>query len=218
VTHVYPAVIMNNRRGRLRARVAASLPARLIAVALLATGVLACAPAASSTAPAAAPTPTPAAAATLPPTGRPITPSPTPPATATTATTCAPADLKASHGLVEGAAGSRLTQVVLVSARTCSIDAFPALGLRDATDAALVGAPSSGPGRIDLVAGTAYSSNVRLANWCAALPAFPLTLEIVLGGAQLAVTGTSFPNDGDLPPCNGSGGPILEGTAWIATP
>ncbi len=119
---------------------------------------------------------------------------------------------------MEGAAGSRITEVVLVSAVACSIDAFPALGLRDATDAALVGAPSSGPGRIDLVAGTAYTSNVRLANWCAAQPAFPLTLEIVLSGAELAVTGTSFPDEGDLPPCNGSGGPILEGTAWTATP
>jgi hypothetical protein len=195
---------------------AASLPANLIAAVLLAGTVFACTPAA----PTAAPTPSPTAVATLPPTEPPITPSPPPVATATAAagTACAPADLKASHGLVQGAAGSRIAEVILVSAVACSLDAFPALGLRDATNTALLSAPSTGPGRLDLAAGGAYTSNVRVANWCAAQPAFPLTLEIILGAEELPVSGGSFPEEGDLPPCNGSGGPILEGTAWAAAP
>lgn len=131
---------------------------------------------------------------------------------------CLLADLKASHGLVEGAAGSVLTEVVLVSATTCSVDAFPALALRDVTGDALVGAPSAGPGAIDLVAGVAYKSEVRLANWCAPEPEFPVSLEIVMGSEELDVTGTSFPDDGDLPPCNGEGGPVLEGTGWEPAP
>jgi hypothetical protein len=32
----------------------------------------------------------------------------------------------------------------------------------------------------------------------------------------MTVTGLSFPDDGDLPPCNGDGGPILEAEAWVA--
>jgi hypothetical protein len=176
----------------------------------------ACSPAAPTVAPTAVSTPPPTLAPTLPVS----TPSAAPTAAPTAAgsAACEPADLKASHGLVEGAAGSVLTEVILVSAVACSIDAFPALGLRDAAGAALLGAPSSGPGRIELAPGTGYSTNVRLSNWCAPEPAFPLALEVVIGGAELDVTGTSFPEEGNLPPCNGEGGPILEGTDWTATP
>jgi hypothetical protein len=45
---------------------------------------------------------------------------------------CTAADLKASHGLVAGAAGSRVTSVVLDAQVACSIDAFPAFGLANA--------------------------------------------------------------------------------------
>ena len=210
---------MNNERGRLRMQLAASIPARLIAVALLTVALAACTTAAPTATPTAVPVPTPS------PTAAPTLPASTPTLAPTPAATvvagdpaCTPADLKASHGLVEGAAGSRLTEVILVSAIACSVDAFPALGLRDASGDALVGAASSGPGRIELGPGAAYSSNVRLANWCAPEPAFPLQLEIIIGGDELAVTGTSFPEEGDLPPCNGTGGPILEATAWAASP
>ncbi len=155
-----------------------------------------------------APTASPTAASTTePPTAAPTQADGTPPCTA--------ADLKAAHGLVEGAAGSRLTTVLLTTAIACSIDAFPAMGLRDGSDAILVGAASGGPGRIDFAAGEAYESNVRLANWCADQPEFPLTLEVVLGTDELPVTGGSFPEQGDLPPCSGAGGPILEASAWV---
>ena len=147
------------------------------------------------------------------------TPSPEPPAAVTlppsAAPPCAAADLKASHGIVEGAAGSRLTEVVLVSASTCSIDAFPILGLRDADGDALVGGSAAGAGRIDLVAGGSYTSAVRLSNWCLPEPSFPLSLQLRIGADELPVTGGSFPGEEiGLPPCNGDGPPILEGTAW----
>lgn len=209
---------MTNPTSRLTVRRSGSLPAVLAMAALLAVVGAACSPAAPSASPAAIPTTSPTV--TLAPSPA-VTPSPMPtPLVTTSAGTpaCAVADLKASHGPVEGAAGSTLTEVLLVSAVACAIDAFPALGLRDGTGAPLVGAPSAGPGRLDLAAGAAYSSQVRLANWCAPEPAFPLTLEIVLGDAELVVTGTSFPEEGGLPPCNGDGGPILEGTAWTASP
>ena len=155
-----------------------------------------------------APTEAPATAAT--PTAPPAT-------TTSTAPACAAADLKASHGLVEGAAGSRLTEVVLVAAVICSIDAAPILGLRDATGAAIVGGVATGSGRIDLSPEGAYTSAVRFANWCNPEPAFPLELTIRLGGEELAVTGGSFPDEETgMPPCNGeSVAPTLEGGAWI---
>jgi len=181
--------------------------------------LVACSPAAVATV-----APTPARTAASPPaaypepTATPVAPPTSAPSTAAGTSACTPADLKASHGLVEGAAGSRLTTVLLTSASACSIDAFPALGLRDSRGAILVGAASSGPGHIDLAAGGVYEANVRLANWCAAQPDFPLALEIVLGADELPVTGGSFPEEGDLPPCNGDGGPILEATGWEAAP
>jgi hypothetical protein len=108
--------------------------------------------------------------------------------------------------------------VLLTAAIACSIDAFPALGLRDAQGTILVGSAAGGPGRIDLIAGAGYESNARLANWCSAPPAFPLALEVVLAGGAVPVTGSSFPAEGDLPPCNGDGGPILEASQWVAAP
>ena len=111
------------------------------------------------------------------------------------------------------------TEVVLVSPVTCSVDAYPVLGLRDAGGHALVGGTVAAAGRLDLVAGTSYSSAVRLANWCLPEPDFPLALAIRLGQAELPVTGGSFPEeDSGMPPCNGEGGPILEGRAWEAIP
>jgi hypothetical protein len=152
--------------------------------------------------------PTQAAIETAPPTPSPLPPSILAP--------CAAADLKASHGRVEGAAGSQFTEVVLVSAIACSIDRYPSLGLRDADGAALVGGVPGGVGRIDLAAGAAYVSAVRLANWCREVePAFPLALEIRLGPEALQVTGDPFPAEGETPPCNGEGLPTtLESGPW----
>lgn len=194
------------------------LDRRGIACALmLAVGVLGCSPTPVTTvppSPAATTAPTPSVL----PTATPAPPTDAPTAAPTTAAgvpACEVADLKATHGPSEGAAGSRLTKVVLVAAVRCSIDAFPALGLRDANGAILVGAPASGAGRIDLSPDASYESNVRLGNWCADEPRFPLTLEIIVGGLDLTVTGGSFPEAGDLPPCSGDGGPVLEATGWV---
>jgi hypothetical protein len=210
---------VNDRRGHASVPVAAPLLA-LVAFAL---GVAACQTTPSTTATFVPASPTPTAAPTVDVTVAPPTLAPTaaPPTTAPSsaagAPSCSAADLKASHGITDGAAGSLFTEVVLVSNSACSVDAFPALGLRDSAGGALVGGASGGPGRIDLVPGNGYTSNVRLSNWCAPDPSFPLELELIVGGEELAVTGGSFPDDG-LPPCNGEGGPILEGSQWAPGP
>lgn len=202
---------MTDRRGHSRSRGAAPLVA-----AVLALGLVACAPT-----PASSPSVAPTAAETAIPTGTPTAPPPTtvPTGTATVgASACAAADLKASHGLVEGAAGSLLTSVILVSQVACSVALYPAFGLRDGNGAALLGGVAGGPGRIDLSPDASYESAVRLANWCAPDPTFPLALVLMVGAdggvEELAVTGSSFPDEGDMPPCNGGGGPILEAGAW----
>ena len=185
---------------------------------VLAVGVLGCAPTPVATISPTGPA-TPAATPSVGPTVTPPLPTDSPtlvPTAAAGAAACEVADLKATHGPIEGAAGSRLTTVVLVAAIRCSIDAFPALGLRDVNGAILVGAPADGPGRIDLSPDASYESNVRVGNWCADEPAFPVELRIVTDGGELAVTGGSFPEAGDLPPCNGDGAPILEATSWAA--
>ncbi len=127
-------------------------------------------------------------------------------------------DLKASHDLVEGAAGSRLTTIVLTAATTCSLDLYPALGIRDAAGTELVGSTTTGSGQIDLDPDVTYSSDVRFANWCGPDPRFPLALVIRIGPREVEVTGSSFPDVGDMPPCNGVGGPRLESGPWTATP
>jgi hypothetical protein len=67
---------------------------------------------------------------------------------------------------------------------------------------------------MDLSPDASYTSQVRIANWCASDPSFPLALELRIGSEELAVTGSSFPEEGNLPACNGGGAPILEAAAW----
>ena len=137
-------------------------------------------PTTSTTGPTTGPLTAPPASASAPAaTIAPATPAPTLPTAVTPP--CSASDLKASHGLVEGAAGSRLTEIVLVSAIICSVDAFPVLGFRDASGAALIGGVASGTGRLDLSPESSYSSDVRISNFCADAPSFPITLEIRLG-------------------------------------
>jgi hypothetical protein len=136
------------------------------------------------------------------------------PSAISAAPACTAKDLKASHDLVEGAAGSQFTTVILVAASSCSVTAFPAMGLRDADGRELVGSTASGSGRIDLDPNASYTSAVRLSNWCSPDPVFPLALVIRVGAEEVAVTGSSFPDEGDMPPCNGGGGPSLEAGPW----
>lgn len=187
---------------------------------MLALGLVAC-----SATPTTAPTTEPTIAPTPTPTVVPTESAAPPTAAATPATSavagspaCTAADLKASHDLVEGGAGSRFTTVLLVAASRCSVDAHPAMGLRDANGAQLVGSTAGGAGRIDLDPKASYSSEVRFANWCSPDPAFPVALVLRIGAAEVGVTGSSFPEEGDMPPCNGGGGPDLEAAAWEATP
>jgi hypothetical protein len=195
-------------------------------LAALAVGLGAC-----STSPSPNPSPSPSPAtvpsattpaasvvATPPASPTPV-PEPSPVGTPSSiAAPCEPADVKASHGLVEGAAGSRLTSVVLVAAITCSVEASPAFVIRDAAGAPVVAGIAGGPGRIDLDPDNAYETEVRTANWCTGPWRFPFRLELVVNDRPIVVTGLPFPEEADVPPCNGSGGPILEATSWTASP
>ena len=210
---------MADRRGRPRTRAATALLGTLLGL-----GVIACAPAPSaqpseaasiapatqlpSVVPSALPTESAAPTATAAPAATGISAAPA----------CAATDLKASHDLVEGAAGSRLTTVVLVAASTCSVDLFPAMGIRGGDGTQLVASTSTGSGRIDLDPDLSYSSAVRFANWCGLEPESSLDLVIRVGADEVPVTGGSFPEPGDMPPCNGGGGPVLEAGQWEAAP
>jgi len=186
----------------------------------MAFGLVACSATPSlspSAVPTIVPTPTPTIAPTA--TAAPATATVTPaPSSISAAPACTAADLKASHDLVEGAAGSRLTTVVLVAASACSVDLYPAMGIRDANGGELVGSTAGGAGRLDLDPNASYASAIRFVNWCSPDPAFPLSLVIRLGAGEVRVSGSSFPDEGDMPPCNGGGGPALEAGQWEAAP
>jgi hypothetical protein len=210
---------MHDRQARASLRAAGPL----VAVALL---MAACSstPSPSASAVIATASLPPAASASLEPTVAP--PSVAPSASEAPTTTqaadapqCERADLKASHGLVEGGAGSRFTTVVVVASVACSVDLWPAFGLKDGSGNLLINAVAGGPGRIDLDPELSYQSNVRLANWCANDPAFPLRFELLVGGDAVEVTGGAFPEEGDLPPCNGeTTGRVFEAQPWEVGP
>ena len=200
---------------------------RLIGLAAAATLAAAAVAACGTGNPSVAATPSPTAVTTVAPASAPAAataaqPTPASPSTAPSsmpglADACTAGDVKASHGLVEGAAGSVLTEVLLVADVRCSVDAAPVLGLRDGAGAAIVGGPASVAGRVELAGGRTYTSAVRVANWCIAEPSYPITLLLRLGVEELEVTGGPFPEEGNLPACNGEGPPILEGQAWAPT-
>jgi hypothetical protein len=212
----YPRSRMADRRRTYRTRAAAPLLAGLLGL-----GIAACAPSSPATAsPFQTITPGPVVTQLPSPSLAPTesaTSAPTPSGIAA-APACTAADLKASHDLVEGAAGSRGTAVLLVAASRCSVDLYPAMGIRDANGRELVGSTAGGVGRIDLAPNGSYTSLVRFADWCNPDPAFPLTLVVRIGAEEVGVTGSSFPDEGDMPPCNGGGGPVLEAGAWEAAP
>jgi hypothetical protein len=173
------------------------------------------------------PTPTPTPTPAQPPTASPSativptdagSPGPSSSATGPAAAACATADVKVSHGIVEGTAGSRDTEVILVAAVRCALPAWPALILRDGRGADRADSSVGGSDRIVVQPGGTYATAVQFSNWCAAEPAFPLPLVLVLDGGSVAVTGGPFPEDGDLPPCTGGDVPSLNATAWTATP
>jgi len=196
---------------------AVSRRAALVAVGLLVGAlVAACGPGQTaaplserppSLVPTASPAPTPGATASESPTASPED-------TGSGVAACVPADLKASHGIVEGTAGSRETEVVLVTAVRCALPAWPVVQLRDGLGVALVAGSSGGSGETVVQPGGSYVSAVQLSNWCGAEPAYPLTLDLLLDGESVAVSGGPFPDEGDLPPCAGGDLPILSGTAW----
>jgi hypothetical protein len=202
-------------------KLAAQLLPRLVLGGFLAAALVACGPDLASTpspaAATAAPTPlilvSPSPAATTAPT---LAPTSAPTAVAGS-TPCSVADLKASHGLVDGAAGSIFTDVVLESSSNCTVETAPSLGLQDKSGNALVTATAAGAGSIQLVAGGAYTSTVRIANWCQPEPAFPVSLVLWIDSEKLVVSGGSFP-DGGMPGCLGTDGVHLESTPWLVSP
>jgi len=210
---------MADRRGHTPIRGAAPFVA-----GLLAFGLVAC-----SATPSSVPSGLPsfASATELPTPGPTASPAASPapsesasPAASGTAAApvCTAADLKASHDLVEGAAGSRLTTVVLVAATPCSVDLFPSFGIRVGDGSELVASTSSGTGRLDLDPNASYSTDVRFANWCGLQPESSMDLVLRLASEEVPVTGSSFPDPGDMPPCNGGGGARLEAGQWTVVP
>lgn len=198
-----------------------TLAARLLLGGFLAAALVGCGPATGTASPAPAVTPIPTGEGTPAATVTPATPSPVPTptagATAAGALSCGVADLKASHGLVDGAAGSIITEVVLVADTACTIETSPSLGLQDKSGTALITATPAGPGSIELVSGDSYTTQIRIANWCSPEPAFPLALILWIDSEKLVVGGGSFP-DGGMPGCLGTGGVRLESTPWVASP
>jgi hypothetical protein len=200
---------------------AARLLPRLVLGGFLAAALVACGPDLASTpspgVDTAAPTPlilvSPSPAETTAPTVAPTSA----PTAAPGSTRCGVTDLKASHGLDEGAAGSVITELVLESNSNCTVETAPSLGLQDKSGNALVTATPPGPGSIQLVAGGAYTTHVRIANWCQPEPAFPVSLVLWIDSEKLVVTGGSFP-DGGMPGCLGTDGVHLESTPWVVSP
>ena len=194
-----------------------ALPLAVVAVAAF---LAACGQATSTPTPTATPAPATISPPTAAPTATPVeataSPDPTAIDTGSPGTpACAIEDLKASRGITEVDGDDRTTEVVLVAAGTCSVNAWPTLLLEDADSNILAAANAGGTGGIDLVPGVAYTSTVRLSNWCLGEPSYPVRIGILQGIGTLLVTGDTFPDEGDLPPCvHQDADPVLSGTAW----
>lgn len=163
--------------------------------------------------PAPGPTGAPSASATAGPTDV-ASVEPSSEASGPTGAACTALDLKVSHGLVEGTAGSRDTEVVLVTAVRCAVPASPAFAIRDAAGATVALSTPAGQDVLVVRPGGRYASDVQFANWCGDDPDYPLTLELRLDGESIAVTDGPFPESGDVPPCTAGDAPTLSASAW----
>lgn len=196
-----------------RAGFAAPGRAAILAVAavLLATVAVGCvapaptsAPKASLVAATASPAPP-----SLPPTAPPVSPTPTPiPGTAA----CNPAQLVAKVVSWEGAAGSRIGDVELLSQATvaCTIPTVATPNLVDGSGAILIaGPPPTGGGLAVLAPNAVFRTEVKTSNYCGAAPTAPVTVSFVFpsGGGTIAATPVSPTDAGGIPPCNGPGSP-----------
>jgi hypothetical protein len=156
------------------------------------------------------PTPTPTAVATASPSPTP-TVAPTP--TVLGPVACGPTDLTATDSLVEGAAGSRFTTVSISTTdpEGCLLPGTPAFQLVDAKQTVLVASTAAGPD-VTIQPGTTWSTDVRFGNWCGSAMNEPVTLQLLVDGGFVAVTGPSLATSDGPPPCNGTGGPQLDAT------
>lgn len=130
---------------------------------------------------------------------------------------CDTPDLALEHGIADGAAGSRFTTLTLsvTGPEPCSLPAIPTVELIDVNGLrVMVGAPTGAVDTIDLQPGALAASTIQFSNWCVEPTAEPLSLRLEVGDGFAPVAGGPFPNPGQLPPCNGPGGPMLTGTAW----
>ena len=185
-------------------RRAAKLTFAVVVLTIVAAGCVTPAP---TTAPTASPVA--ATASPVPASAPVVSPTPTPiPGTIA----CDPAQLAASIVSWEGAAGSRIGDVELVSHATaaCTISTLATPNLIDGAGATLIpGQPPSG-GAVAMIAPNAvYRTEVKTSNYCGAAPTPPVSVSFVFpsGGGTVAAAPVSATDTGGIPPCNGPGGP-----------
>lgn len=159
------------------------------------------------------PAPSPVATATSGPTSR---PSPTE-VGGPAAGPCTVDDVELAHGPNEGAAGTRFTTMTLTvtGASGCRLWLKPLIILVDASGAELIrGVRAGEPAALEVAAGEAVSSDVRLSDWCEAPPVEPVTLLVDIDGTPIAVEGGPYPDRGTFPDCVGSGHTTFSATDW----
>jgi hypothetical protein len=163
------------------------------------------------------------------PTPRPTSSSQPAGADANVAPSCSAEDLAARIVAWDGAAGSRIAEVEVrnVATAACAVGEPSALRLVAADGAVLIdstkldAAISTTPGApaVTVAPGTSIRTDVRVANYCGAMPKGSIGVSITLphaAGVLRAMPAAGVSSADAVPPCNGPIGPEIEMNGWQA--
>jgi hypothetical protein len=134
------------------------------------------------------------------------------------AAACAGADITATGGPWEGAAGSRGSSIVVTNAGSvaCALPADPTVAMLDQAGTVVLAntPPQSGAGPT-LVSGSSVGFSLVIGNWCDQQVTFPLHFSLALAADAVEVDGLFATTLDDLPPCNGPGQPpSISTSGW----
>ena len=131
---------------------------------------------------------------------------------------CDPASLAARISGWEGAAGSRIADVVLVNQgpSACLLEAMARPQLVDGRGEVLIdGRAPTDRATVPLEPGATVRTLVEASNLCKPAPTPPVSVAFVMTDGQRLVAAPLTPDDATVPPCNGSAAPaVIDMHPW----
>jgi hypothetical protein len=157
------------------------------------------------------------AGSTPPVTSAPATTTPT--NAAVGAPACTPDDVRVYDAVKPG--GTQVQTEIMVQLKVadpCAMDAAPTVVLRGSDGSALATANAVHAGVMNLRPAWFFPSDFALTSWCGDAAAFPLSLDVIVGGTPVSVDGWTIADAAGLPRCDPSTGTAITAAKFRVMP